>query len=112
MTKIGEGKEVPREPTVEGYQKDVDKNAAKFLNALDQYQAAGDDEERAHFKAVMDQSLALIRAAVSEIKRDGLGKQEGNVEKDYQTYIKDQTPQNLSALQEDVSDFRDNNNKP
>ena len=112
MTKIGEGKELPQEPTEATYHKEVEKNASKFLNALDQYEASQSEEERAHFKAVMDQSLELMRAAVREIHRDGLRKQEGVIEHDYRAYMGNENTDTLSALREDLSEFRDNNKLP
>ncbi len=108
MTKIGEGKELPQQPSVDANRQQLDQNARKFQNALENYNDA-DPELKTHLKGVMDQSLGLIRAAVSEIKTTGMGKQETKVEKAYQTYIQDDTPENLSALQQDLSTLREYN---
>lgn len=108
MTKVGEGKELPKQPAVDPYHKELEHNAARFLNALESYQNASSDE-RIHLKAVMDQSLALIRASVQEIKQKGIYKQEVKVEKDYQSYINANSSENLSALEEDLSTLRDLN---
>lgn len=107
MTKVGEGKG-PHEATQTQYQKDLDHNAAKFLNALASYQDAN-GEQKDQLKAIMDQSLSLVRAAVSEIHHRGIAKKEIDVEKDYQRYMTSQTPENLSALQEDLEILRDYN---
>ena len=109
MTKVGEGSPAPQEPTVQNYRNDLEKNASKFMNALDHYQDATDVEKRAHFKGVMDQSLALMRSAVREITGDGLRKKEVQVENDYKEYIDSENSDTLSALKQDVSILRDNN---
>lgn len=108
MSKIGEGKELPKQPTVEQYHKDVETNASKFLNALESYKdASSDDKER--LRPIMDQSLALIRAAVSEIKYAGIYKAEVKVENDYKAYMQNPNSDNLSALEQDLSTLRDYN---
>lgn len=108
MTKVGEGKELPHEPSIDKNRQLLDQNARKFQNALENYSDA-DPEQKAHLKGVMDQSLGLIRSAVSEIKKTGMGKQETKVEKSYQTYIQDDSPENLSALQQDLSTLKEYN---
>ncbi len=108
MTKVGEGKELPREPSVQQYHKDLEYNAEKFLNALSSYQHA-DTEDKTRLKGVMDQSLELIRASVREIKQAGIYKQEVKVEKDYHLYMGNQSTQNLSNLEEDLSTLLDYN---
>jgi hypothetical protein len=109
MTKVGEGNQLPKEPTVGDYRKDLEKNTSKFLKALDQYEITKDSDQKAHFKAVMDESLKLIRNAVKEIGTDGMRRQEGNVEKDYKTYLNDENINHLAALKEDLSYLRQNN---
>ncbi len=108
MTKIGEGKEPAKEPTQAEYHQQVEFNASRFLNALESYKEA-DSADRVRLKAVMDQTMGLIRSAVREIRYAGINKQEAKVEKDYQTYIANQTPENLTALEEDLGTLRDYN---
>lgn len=36
--KIGEGSEVPKEPTIQSYQEELDRNTLKFKNALEQFE--------------------------------------------------------------------------
>lgn len=108
MTKIGEGKDIPHEATDKLHHKEVEANAAKFLNALESYDRAG-GEDKTRLKAVMDNTLALMNAAVKEIKQAGIYKQGAKVDKDYQTYISSPTPENLEALEEDLTTLRDYN---
>lgn len=108
MTKVGEGKELPQEPSVQQYHKELEHNAAKFLNALESYQDA-DTQDKARLKVVMDHSLELIRASVKEIKRAGVYKQEVKVENDYKAYMSNNSEENLSTLEEDLSTLRDYN---
>lgn len=108
MTKVGEGKELPKQPSIQDYQEQLDTNTIKFMNALEGYKD-GDSEEKTHFKGVMDQALGMIRSAVQEIKRPGIAKQESLVEKDYKEYMQNESSQNLSKLEEDVSTLRDYN---
>ena len=104
MTKIGDGG-IPREK----YHEQFDTQSIKFLFALDQYQKEGDQELKAHLKGVMDQCLNLIRSSVKELNQPGMHKQEDLVETDYVAYIKNDTPENLSKLQEDIATLRDYN---
>ena len=108
MTKVGEGGGLPEGASLQGYHKDLEQNASRFLNALESYKDAN-SEDRAHLKAIMDQSLQLMRAAVSEIKRAGIYKQEVRVENDYEAYINSNKPEDLSTLEEDLSTLRDYN---
>jgi ClpP class serine protease len=108
MSKVGEGKELPKGPSIDKYHKEVEQNASKFLNALESYQTAT-PEEKAHLKSVMDQTMALMKAAVSEIRYAGINKQEVKVEHDYQQYLQKESPENLSALEEDLQTLRDYN---
>ncbi|HSX11502.1 MAG TPA: hypothetical protein VLF94_07310 [Chlamydiales bacterium] len=112
MTKIGKGDQPPHEPTIATYRQDLEKNASKFLNALDHYQVTKRDQERIHHKGVMDESLALMRASAEEINVDGIRKQELRLENTYKAYIDHETLDNLSALREDLSELRDNNRLP
>jgi hypothetical protein len=111
MTKIGEGKELPKEPSVQQYQKELDHNAMKFLNALQSYQSS-DEEDRKKLKPIMDQCMALIKASVSEIKQRGIAKKEVEVEKDYKKYLQTGKQEDLSALEEDLSTLRDYGHSP
>lgn len=108
MTKIGEGKGPHQEPSIQQYQQQLDVNTHKFLNALSSYTSA-DTKEKAHLKNVMDQALGLIRSAVSELKATGMRKHEQKVEKDYQKFLQEDSAENLSALEEDVSTLREYN---
>lgn len=104
MTKIGEGG-TAKEPSVEAYRAEADKNTIKFRNALLCYDNA-QGEQKAHFKAVMDTSLELIKSSVSEIKKSGIQKQEEKLEKGYENFLKDGTVQNKAALEQDLNTLR------
>ena len=108
MTKIGEGKEPAPKLSAQQYNEQLDRNSQKFLNALEGYQS-GDSKEKAHLKGVMDQSLGLIKSAVNELKKTGIQKHEAKVEKDYKNYLLKDTPENFSALEEDISTLREYN---
>ncbi len=108
MSKVGEGKEPVEEPSVVQYHKQLETNASKFLNALESYKDAN-TTDRDRLKPIMDQSLALIRSAVSEIKYAGIYKQEVKVENDYKAYIGNPNTDNLSALEQDLSTLREYN---
>jgi len=107
MTKVGEGKELPKQPTVQDYRKSIDLNATKFLNALESYNIASDSEQRGQLKAIMDQQLALIRSAVNEIKQQGIYNQDVKVENDYKQFMSGGNPDSLSALEQDIETLRD-----
>ena len=107
MTKVGEGNQPPQEPSVQKYRDQIDQGSLKFLNALDSYNFEGDYQQKLQLKAVMDEQLALIRYAVNEVKRAGIYKQDVKVENDYEAYMRNKTPDNLSALQQDVVTLRE-----
>ncbi|HSX26173.1 MAG TPA: hypothetical protein VLE89_04110 [Chlamydiales bacterium] len=113
MTKVGEGEKVPK-PTVEQYHKDVDASSLKFLNALGSYNNGEGltSEEKSHLKVIMDQQLEIIRAAVKELKRAGIYKQEVKVENDYKEYMNKGTPESFAALEHDLTTLRDYNQLP
>ena len=108
MTKIGEGKGVPEEDPVQKAHKDIEYNALRFLNALESFKGSN-YEDRARLKGVMDDSMKMIRGAVSEIRQSGIYNQEVKVEKDYKAFIQSSTPENSSALEEDIGLLRDFN---
>lgn len=108
MTKVGEGKSFPEQPSIQNYQEQLDQNAIKFQKALEGYKE-GNSVEKLHFKEAMDQALGLIRSAVQEIKRSGMSKQESLVEKDYNDFIKNESPANFSKLEENLSTLREYN---
>ncbi len=106
MTKIGEGKELPKQPSIQEYRNSIDNNSVKFLNALESYTLAGDGEQKAQLKAIMDQQLALINSAVKEIKQAGIYKQDVKVENDYKQFISTGNPDAKNALEEDLETLR------
>ena len=106
MTKVGSGKHRSEEPKPEKYHKDLHQSALKFLKTLDQFQD-GSEMQREHFKAVMDQELLLMEAAVREINRPGMHKQYVAMKNSYETFIKD--PIDASPLTHDVYTLRDFN---
>jgi len=110
MTKVGEGKELPQEPTVDKSRQILDQNTRKFQNALANY-SDGDEDQKTHLKGVMDQSLGMIRSAVAGIKMSGIGKQETQVENAYKAFVSEDSPENLSALQQDISTLQEYNKK-
>lgn len=112
MTKVGEEGLTPREPTIQQYRRELDTSSLKFLNALSSYNNAADAEEKVRLKAIMDQQLGIIRAAVNELKRSGIHKQEVKVEHDYQAYLREATPETYTVLEQDLSTLREYNQMP
>ncbi len=113
MTKVGEGKDWPNEPGIDAYHKEINVSADKFITALGAYQNnSATTPEKEQFRAIMDQNLAIIRSAVAELKRAGIYKQEVKVENDYAAYIKDNSLENLSALEQDLQTLKEYNQLP
>jgi hypothetical protein len=108
MTKIGDGNEIPEQPSVEKAHRDIDLNTSKFLNALESYQDAG-SSDRSKLKPIMDEALVIIRNSVSKIKQAGIYNQEVKLEKDYAAYLNNSTPDNFSKLEEDLGTLREFN---
>jgi uncharacterized protein YicC (UPF0701 family) len=104
--KVGEGNSGP----YDGSQVDprsLQRNTAKFENALASYQVARSPEEKARLKAIMDTQLQLINAAVKELKLGGIYKQEAQVESDYNKYIASGSDEDKTALQQDLHTLRE-----
>ncbi len=112
MTKVGEGKEFPKEARVQQYHKQLDAGSSKFLTALEAYEVSKDPNDRLKLKAVMDAQLDVIRSAVNELKRAGVHKQEVKVENDYQNYIQGSTIDSYAALEHDMQTLREYNQLP
>lgn len=93
------------------YHKDLDQSTVKFLNALAEFQV-GPVEQRDHHKGVMERELLLIRAAVAELKRPGVHKQDVLVENNYKAYIADANMTNYAALKHDIETLRLYNELP
>ncbi|MBS0625940.1 MAG: hypothetical protein JSS32_07815 [Verrucomicrobia bacterium] len=110
MSKVGEGLG-PQEANQQIYHKDIEKSAVKFDEALTGYQLA-DPEEKARLRAFMDDQLNVINAAVREIKRGGLYKQNVKVENDYKQFIETESSESYSALKHDIQTLREYNNLP
>ncbi len=114
MTKIGDGGELPQKQAVELAHQDIENSSMKFLNALGAYEndrnlSSGDKN---HLKDLMDQHLEVIRAAVTELKRAGIYKQEVKVENDYNDYMSKGDSQSYAALEHDIQTLRDYNQLP
>jgi hypothetical protein len=109
MTKIGDGNEIPEQSSVEKAHQDIELNTSKFLNALESYQDA-DPSDRSKLKPIMDQALGIIRNSVSKIKQAGIYNQEVKLEKDYEAYLNNSTPDNLSKIEKDLGTLKEFNN--
>lgn len=109
MTKVGEEGRTPRQQTMQQYHKDLEKSARKFLKALEVYHTSSDEKEKTHLKGVMDDHLELIRAAVEEITRSGIHKEEVKVEHDYRTYLNEPSAEAYAALRHDLVTLLDYN---
>lgn len=108
MTKVGDGNEIPERQSIDKAHRDIELNTSKFLNALESYQDA-DSSDRAKLKPIMDQALSVIRNSVSKIKQAGIYKQEVKLEKDYDAYLNNSTPDNLSKIEKDLGTLREFN---
>ena len=109
MTKLGKEGRTPREQTTERYHKDLEKSAQKFLKALEVYHISSDDKERSHLKGVMEEHLGLIHAAVDELTRAGMHKEEVKVEHDYRAYLSQSSAETFAALRHDLITLLDYN---
>lgn len=109
MTKVGEG-DTPRQASIQSYQNDVDQSTLKFQNAFESYQITSDSDQRARLKAIMDQQVLVLRAAVRELKLQGIYKQEVKVEADYQAFLSSNgSSESQAALLHDLQTLRDYN---
>lgn len=110
MTEIHDKKDNSQLTPVQRCQKDLDKSSLKFLNALEIYKTTQDSQQKEQLKQIMDQQMALIRAAVNGLKdKPGIGKEEILVEKDYQSFIQSGSEESFAALEHDIITLRDYN---
>ena len=111
MTKVGEGGG-PHEVSQTTYHKQLQDSIIRFEFALQGYQKAKDPGESAHLESIMNQQMALIRSSIDEIKRLGIHKQGEAVITDYEHYRNNPSPQNLTALQQDIYTLKEYNFSP
>ncbi len=111
MTKVGEKGE-PHEASQLTYHKQLQDSIIRFQFALQQYQKPKNSDESQHLETVMGQQMELIRSAIGDIKRLGIHKQGEIVLSDYEHYRNDPSPQNLTALQQDLYTLKEYNFSP
>lgn len=99
----------PDRKVIQRAHQDLNLSTEKFQNALDIYNTTANADEKVRLKGIMDQQLALIKAAVGELKRGGVYKQEEKVEKDYQAYISTGSEESFAALSHDLVTLKDYN---
>jgi len=109
MTKIGEGKTPPQEPTVETHKEQLNTSSTKFLNALEGYNQSKNPGEQKHLRAVMDQQMTVIKSSIAELNRAGIHKDAAKVGKDYMDYLDEESSSNYTCLHNDLETLRDLN---
>jgi murein L,D-transpeptidase YcbB/YkuD len=88
------------------YIQDAQKNIQKFEQNLVAYQSEEDKDMKINRQAVMNSSMDLIQAALSEVKRSGIQKQGSQVESDYKDFIETNSDESLTKLNQDMATLK------
>lgn len=106
MGKIEGGGEYIPPQLKQTYKKEFTQGVNLFQQSLTEYQKTDSGPKKDQFKEVMDMAMQVM----SETAKLCLGKQaqnkESTVEKDYQGYIANASPENLQKLQTDLEKLK------
>ena len=78
-------------------------HAANLLNhSLEEYTHAHNEHQKEAFRKVMSQALQVLKDTASELNRPALIEHCQQVEKDYQAFQEQQTPETENQLHKDL----------
>lgn len=92
--------------TREIYRQDCERGVNLFQQSLEAYQSSQIDAQKEAYKDVMEKALQVIHETASQFLTQEKQKEELNLEKDYQNYIANPTPENLKTLNQDLQHFK------
>ncbi len=108
MTDPISGRPIPPELQAT-YKNEFARGVKLFEESLKAYQTTSDDQyaKKAKFKDVMDQALNIMNQSARGFLSPSGQKEEAHLEKDYQAYIAQQTPDNAEKLRSDINHLKD-----
>lgn len=107
MTDPISGKPIPHDLQAT-YRSEFARGVKLFEKSLKEYQTTSDDEaaKKAKFKDVMNKALTIMNESARGFMNEHAQKEEANFEKDYQSYIAAETPDNAKKLEKDLRNLK------
>lgn len=90
------------------YKNEFARGVKLFEESLNAYETTSDDQiaKKAKFKDVMDKALNIMNQSARGFLSPSGQKEETHLEKDYQSYIAEQTPDNAEKLKKDINHLK------
>jgi hypothetical protein len=88
------------------YKQDFSRSVDLFQRSLEEYEKADEVHKKAKFKEVMDKALQVMNETAKGALSTEAEKQKEQLEKDYQHFIAQNTPENYQKVTEDVADLK------
>ena len=105
MTDIDAG--APLTPHVrDTYRKQCERGVALFQKTLEEYQQSELPAQKEKYKDVMGKAMLVIQETAAKFLSQELQKQQQGIEKDYEKFIANSSPENLNKLQKDLQNFQ------
>jgi len=100
----GSGKISPDE--YQAYRNDFVKSSNLFKQALSAYSQTTEYHKKAQLKKTMDEAMKIMNQIVKAGLKKSEQKMEKKVSKDYTSYMKDENPQTLKNLTDNLDDLQ------
>lgn len=81
-------------------------NIRKFEKNLFAYNSEKDSGRKSQQQQILQDTMALIQAAVSEVKRSGVHKQGNAVQADFRDYMQSGSDEDLTKLTQDMATLK------
>lgn len=88
------------------YVQEAQTNIQKFEQSLVAYNSESDKNMKINRQEVMNSSMQLIQAALSEITRSGIQKQGSQVESDFKDFMNTGSDESLTRLNQDIATLK------
>ena len=88
------------------YKEECVRGTSLFQKTLQEYQKSQLDAQKEQYKDVMEKALQIIRETAAQCLNQEMQKEEMQLEKDYQQFIANPSPENLKMLNDDLQHFK------
>ena len=97
----------PQAPQMrEVYKQECSRGVTLFQETLQAYQKSQIEAQKEQYKDVMEKALQIIRETAAQCLSKEMQKEENTLEKDYQKFVADPSPDNLNKLSSDLQHFK------
>lgn len=108
MTDPVSGERIPRDLQAT-YKNEFARGVKLFEESLTEYQKTSDNEsaKKAKFKDVMDKALKIMNESARGFLSESGKKEETKLEKDYQSFLAQDNPENYKRLNSDIRNMKE-----